>query len=246
MKTGSKIAGLVAVAVMAMAFIGASSAIAGTTALCKADQNPCESKNLVTHVHETTLSGNKARLLASPEVKCDVLFLSTSVGGSGAPPVITGTFTYSNWEGSCTAEEENGPVELKVLRTAAELATVTSGTGGAAGLVHLLCFGFIDCYYVGSGLVGTGEGALHAGRTETNGGVKLSGQTVVEESGDFCPSSGKLDIVTTPLNATYVKAEIMVCVEGGLKNYTTNHSNFECLNPTGVGQGTFLLDWLWI
>jgi hypothetical protein len=205
MNTGSKIAGLVAMAVMAMAFLGASSAMAETTALCKADENPCSAGNIVTHVHETTLAGAKAILLAKPEVKCDVLFLGDALNsGLGNPLVLHGNLTYSNCEGGCTAVEENGPTELKVLREASELAKVTSGTGTGAGLVHLECPGGVDCFYVGSGLVGHALGPLTAG-VETNGQVSLSDQTVAEEDPSFfCPDSGKLDIKTTPLSATYI------------------------------------------
>jgi hypothetical protein len=199
-----KMLGLAALAaLMAMAIAGASSAMAGSTLLCTADENPCSLANIVTHVHETTLSGAKARLLASPEVKCDVLFLGDALsGGIGSPLVIHGNFTYSNCEGGCSAVEENGPTEIKVLREASELAKVTSGTGGGAGLVHLECPFGVDCYYVGSGLVGHALGPLTS--SELNGSVTLSNQTVAEEDPSFfCPDSGKLDITTTPLVKTY-------------------------------------------
>jgi hypothetical protein len=200
-----KMFGLAAIAaLLAMAFVGASSAMAtGSTALCSSDQATCSSP--VTHVHETTLAGAKAILLAKPEVKCDVLFLGDALNsGLANPLVIHGNFTYTNCEGGCSAEEENGPTELKVLREASELAKVTSGTGGGAGLVHLECPFGVDCYYVGSGLVGHALGPLTAG-VETNGQVSLSNQTVAEEDPSFfCPDSGKLDIKTTPLAATYI------------------------------------------
>jgi hypothetical protein len=206
-------------ALLAMAFVGASSAIAGSTALCSADESPCKEANQITHVHEATLFGAKARLLASPEVKCDVLFLGDTfrwwvesggvrvgetVGLEGAfSLLIVGNFTYSNCEGNCKVEEENGPTEIEVLREASELAKVTSGTGVGSGLVHLECPFGVDCYYVGEGLVGHGLGPLTS--SELNGSVTLSGQKVTEENPSFfCPDSGKLDITTTPLSATYI------------------------------------------
>jgi hypothetical protein len=182
---------------MAMAFVGAGSAMAETTALCKEDASPCPSGKLITHVHEATLTNHKAILLSSPEVKCDVSFLGDAAGGGlGAPLVISGGFTYSNCEGGCTASEENGPTEIRVLREGTELASVTSGEGAGAGLVHLVCFGFINCRYVGSGLEGHGLGVLTS--SETNGSVTLSGQEVERESGSLCPETGALDITTTP------------------------------------------------
>ena len=203
MNIGSKIAGLVAMAVMALAFVGASSAMAGPTALCKADEEKCIEANTVAHVHEATLTGAKAVLLSEPEVKCDVLFLGDALGsGLGAPLAIHGNFTYSNCEGGCTAAEENGPTEIQVLKTGTELASVTSGAGSGAGLVHLVCFGFINCRYVGTELEGHGLGPLTS--SETNGSVSLSGQEVNKESGSLCPETGALDIVTTPLSAAYI------------------------------------------
>jgi hypothetical protein len=223
-----KMLGLVALAaLLAMAFVGASSAMAqGTTALCKRDESPCtptkveEEKKLspiIKHVHETTLTGHKGVLLSSIEVECDVLFLGDAASGGLSeelenakeeieydPLIISGSFTYTNCEGGCTASEENSPSEIRVLKEASELAKVNSGTGAGAGLVHLVCGGFINCRYVGSGLVGHGLGPLTS--SETNGSVTLSGQEVAKESGTFCPSTGKLDITTTPLEPTYISS----------------------------------------
>jgi hypothetical protein len=229
---------LAAAALLAMAFVGASSAMAESIVLCSNDSETSCSE--VTHVHETTLSGAKARLLASPEVKCDVLFLGDTLASSGNPLVIHGNFTYSNCEGDCSAVEENGPTELKVLREASELAKVTSGTGTGAGLVHLECPFGIDCYYVGSGLVGHALGPLAAGGgVETNGQVTLSEQTVAEEDPSFfCPDSGKLDITTTPLAATYARR--MRCKDTGAGSlYGTAHLGALCLNDVApFGQYT--------
>jgi hypothetical protein len=196
--------GLVAMAaLLAMAFVGASSAMAEHTALCETDEALCAEP--VEHVHETTLAGHKGLLLSSLEVECDVLFLGDTLGGGLASPlVIHGAFTYSNCEGGCTASEENSPTDIIVTREGSELAKVNSGTGAGAGLVHLVCGGFINCRYTGSGLVGHGLGPLTS--SETNGSVTLSGQEVNKESGTFCPSTGKLDITTTPLEPTYISS----------------------------------------
>lgn len=200
----TKTFGLATLAVFgAMTFVNASSAIAeGDTALCTTEESPCAEP--IQHVHEATLSGSKAQLLNnSLEVECDVLFLGdTNAGGSGSPLTISGTFTYSNCNNSCTVEEENAPTEIKILGEGSELTTATRGTGGGAGLIHLSCFGFINCRYVGSGLSGHGLGALTS--SELNGSITLSEQTISKESGSLCPSTTKLDITTTPLEKTYL------------------------------------------
>jgi hypothetical protein len=205
-----KMFGLVALAaLMAMAFVGASSALAESTTLCAVDaETECET---VEHVHEATLSGAKGKLLSSSlNIECDVLFLGDTLGeGVGNPLVIHGAFTYSNCNNSCTVTEENGPAEIKVLWESHETSKITG-----EGLVHLVCSGFINCRYNGVGLVGTGKGALLS--SETNGETTISEQTTNKESGSLCPSAAKLDIRTTPLSATYLKK--MVCAFVGSKN----------------------------
>jgi hypothetical protein len=203
-------------ALMAMAFVGATSAMAEATQLCGHDGSPCES---LRHVHETSTgpgASSKAVLLTSiGNTECNVLYLG-NVTSSGAPVVIKGSFTYTNCTlggSSCTATEENGPTEIKVLRTGAETAEVTG-----EGLVHVVCSGFIDCSYNGTGLKGTAKGALIS--TQANGEVTLSEQATTKEAGGFlCPKTAKLDIATTPLSKTYIpKEELGYCVK-------TEHTN---------------------
>jgi hypothetical protein len=194
-----KMIGLAALtALMAMAFVGATSASA--TTLCNTDTEPCGSAT--TEVHETSVG--KAVLLTSiGNTECNVLFKSTSVGeGGGATQSVTGNFTYTNCVlggSACTATEENGPVKITVEKTGAETSNITG-----EGLVHVVCSGFIDCSYNGTGLHGTGKGPLVA--TQANGEVTLSEQETTKEAGGFlCPKTSLLDITTTPLVKTYIK-----------------------------------------
>jgi hypothetical protein len=238
-----KIIGLAALtALLAMAFVGASSAMAEPTALCKADQNPCEEKNVVSHVHETSVG--KAKLLSSVgTTECNVLFLgdAASAMAAGAGLGVVGGFTYTNCElggSACTAKEENGPAEIQVLRTGHETATVTG-----EGLVHLVCSGFIDCSYNGTGLSGTAKGPLLS--TQKNGEVSLSEQTTNKETGGFlCPKTAKLDITTTPLEATYVSTPAFdYCVEFEHENsgFYLSHENGECIEPDAAREGEYEL-----
>jgi hypothetical protein len=192
-----KMFGLAALAaLMAMAFVGATSAMASTTSLCPADtagmaEEPCN----ITHVHETSVV--KATLLNSlTNVTCNVLFLGDVEAGTSNPLVIKGNFTYSGCNNFCSVSEENGPSKLKVLRTATELGEVTG-----EGLVHLNC-PFLNCTYTGTGLNGHALGPLTS--SNANGGVIITGQTTTKESGAVCPETAKLDIETTPLVATYL------------------------------------------
>jgi hypothetical protein len=186
-------------ALMAMAFVGASSAMAGSTTLCTADGSGCG----VSHVHETTLSGTKAKLLTSfLTVECDALFLGSTSGGTLASPlVIVGNFTYTNC-GGCSATEVSSSSTIKVLKVAGTEKSKVTGEGE----VFVDCGSSFECTYDGEGLEGTGKGPLSA--SETNGEVSLSEQTTHKVPGSdfFCPKEGKLDITTTPLSATYISS----------------------------------------
>ena len=196
-------------ALMAMAFVGATSAMAESTQLCTADESPCN--NPTTLIHEESVG--KAKLLTSlGTTECNVLFESTSVGAAGAPQIVKGNFKYSNCElagSECKATEENGPVELEILKEGHETASVKG-----KGLVHLVCGKTIDCSYNGTGLKGTAKGPLLSAQTPDNGEVSLSGQETTKETGGFlCPKTAKLDITTSPLTATYISLGPHMCVE---------------------------------
>jgi hypothetical protein len=198
-----KMIGLAALtALMAMAFVGASSAMAETTALCKADESPCAAGNLVTSVHEVSV-GKEKYLTSFGTTECNVLFSSTSVGALSAPQILFGSFTYTNCTlggSSCTFTEESGPAEIKVLKEGHETAKVTYEF-----LIHQKCGPSIDCSYNGVGLIGTAKGPLLS--TQANGEVSLQEQALAKETGGFlCPKTAKLDITTTPLTATYISS----------------------------------------
>jgi hypothetical protein len=191
-------------ALMAMAFVGAASAMAESTVLCKNDESPCTEGNVIAHVHETSVG--KAKLLTSfGTTECNVLFLGDAAEAmeEGAGLGVIGSFTYTECTlggSNCTATEENGPAELEVLKEGHETGKVTG-----EGLVHLVCGKSIDCSYNGTGLTGTAKGPLLSAQTPDNGEVSLSEQSTTKEAGGFlCPKTAKLDITTTPLVATYV------------------------------------------
>jgi hypothetical protein len=206
---------------IAMALLSTSSAMAESTALCKADEGTCAAGNQVSHVHETTPVGSKARLLNSINtnriyhvheatsvgkkahlltsigtVECDALFL-----GDGPKEQFLGNFTYTNCKlggSNCSTTEENGPAAIADSGEGHETAIVTE-----EGLVYVVCSGFIDCSFDGIGLLGTAKGSLLS--VLANGEVVLLGQSVSKEVGGFlCPKTSKLDITTTPLEATYI------------------------------------------
>jgi hypothetical protein len=195
----------VTAALMAMALVGAGSAMAeGSTALCKADESPCAAGNIITHVHESTLAGNPGLLLSSVvNILCDVLFLGDTLnGGLGNPLVIHGHFTYTNCmheNGTCTVTETSTDSLISILRLGSELADV-SGTG----IVNAHCGFFINCTYDGEGLLGHGLGPLTA--SETNGETRVEEAVTHKTGGSLCPETAKLDLLTTPLEKTYISS----------------------------------------
>jgi len=198
-----KMIGLTALtALLAMAFVGASSAMAESTSLCSADEVPCSAANQLGSEHKTSVG--KAKLLTSVgTIECDVLFSGTIATKLASPLVISGSFLYTKCEvgsSACTATEENGPSEIKVLKEGHETAKVTG-----EGLVHVLCAGFIDCTYIGTNLVGTAKGPLLSAQVPDNGEVSLQEQPLTKVAGSFfCTKTAKLDITMTSLTATYI------------------------------------------
>lgn len=195
------------VALMAMAIMGASSAMAIPAGLCGADfekeEATAEECEQIAHVHETSVG--KVVLLTSIKVECDVLFLADEVKESEAPLELEGKFTYTNC-GGCTVTEENGPSVVHMLYTEHDTAEVTE-----EGLFKVVCSGFLNCAFKNEGK-GIAKGALLS--TQKNGEVSIQGQTINTEGGLLCPKTSKLDITTTPLLETFVMQ--WRCVPGTL------------------------------
>ncbi|HET7484992.1 MAG TPA: RHS repeat-associated core domain-containing protein [Solirubrobacterales bacterium] len=182
-------------ALTAMAFLGATSAMAEPTVLCSADESPCAAIHQVTHVHETSVG--KAILLAAPKIECNVLFLGEAEEGEAGQVVIEGNFTYTNCGTGCKVEEQSASSVIEVEKEGHETASVVG-----EGEFHVSCIG-INCYYNREGLLATAKGPLLA--TQANGEVSLQEQVIHKTKGTFCPATVKLDITTTSLSATYIR-----------------------------------------
>jgi hypothetical protein len=227
-------------ALMAMAFVGASSAMAEKTTLCKADETPCKTAEVISHVHEATEAGNPGLLLSSVvEIKCTVLFLGDTVAETSAPLEIKGKFSYSGCQtasgSSCTVTEVSTESTIKVLRTAHELGEVTG-----SGEVNAHCGFFINCTYNGEGLNGHALGPLLS--TPANGQVRIEEQTTHKVSGSLCPETAKLDLLTTPLSATYiVQWRPMECLSEAGASYFENGGGGRCVVLVGRPNGFYEL-----
>jgi hypothetical protein len=195
-----KMLNLAALAALMTMALFASLAIAENTQLCKADESPCSAGNSITHVHEETLTGAKAKLLTNfATFECKVLFLGDSLG-LGAPLVTHGHFTYTECKRgteNCTVEEKSTDALIDLLRSGHETAAVTY-----TYLINMHCGFVINCTYDGEGLLATGKGPLLA--TSENGEVTINEQTTHKVSGTFCPEINRLDISTMPLEKVYI------------------------------------------
>ncbi len=169
----------------------------GSTALCSVDVvggEACPEKFIITHVHESTLSGAKAKILTSIiSAECDVLFLGDTVWKLATPLWIEGKFTYTSC-GSCTVEQVGFESLVTVSKVGHETASISY-----TGEIHVSCSG-LNCYYEFSLVNGTVRGPLLS--FESNGEVYILGQTLTKVKGIFCPWTSSLDIGTTPLSQT--------------------------------------------
>jgi hypothetical protein len=176
------------VAVVATAFVGASSAMAnGPTVLCKVNEDPCAA-NETKEVHFTSV-GEPTLVTTVPSltIKCASSLAVGTVEDLGTPTGITLTeLTWTNCssnQGACTVETE-APGLLDVLKTAANL-----GTAKALGTeVKVTCGAVISCVFGGADTAGlTVEGALHNGGT-SHGKLNAPGIAVPKKKG-LCPAT---------------------------------------------------------
>lgn len=188
-------------ALMAIAVVGATSAMAESTALCTVDpgegaQEACPAEHLFSHLHAATEAGNKAVFLSSVlNVECDLLYLGnvTSANNLGSPLVISGNFAYSNCTTGCEVAETSTHSQLKLLKLGHETADLSLEWNAK---VH--CDTFINCTYSGTGLKGIAKGALLPFKEEEFEKQKMSG------SGFFCPSETVLDFLIISLEPVYI------------------------------------------
>ena len=200
-----KMLGLAALAaLMAMAFVGASSAMAETTSLCSVDPGTgehevCPEGQLMKNIHETSV-GRIFFLNSVLNVECEMLFGGEVItaGLLGRPLEIKGNFKYSNCTSTCEVTESTISALLKLLREGHERGSLTG-----EWKIKFHCGTFINCTYKGTGLKGTAKGPLLSSGEEPNGSVSLQEQ-VLQGSGLFCPAEVKLDLLTTPLLPTYI------------------------------------------
>jgi len=220
-----KMLGLAAVAaIAAMAFVGASSAVAGSTDLCTEHpnaENKCPAgtslalvKDGIHYVDPLALLRAVGAFGVTKDILCEALFLGEALD-LAAPLVIHGEFKYGKPHGisslpeglcfemekkeNCGEIKEVGPLGglLLVLRTSHELATVV----GHDFEVLVKCGG-LHCVYNAAGLEGHALGPLLS--ELPNGAVTIVNQTVNKVEGFLCPETASLTTTQKPLKPNYI------------------------------------------
>ena len=200
-----KMLGLAAVAaVAAMAFLGASSAMAGNTLLClnnTASLTPTAGEcNTPTSVHYMSV-GKNTLLTPSGDAQCEALIKGNVTSANLAAPVTVNIseLNYFNCTATCTmvaltVAGSNPPRKgtMLILKTAAGLTSVVIHEL----LVFKRCFfGVIECEHTGVGLTGHGLGA-----TATSQDHLSYANALVQNNGIYpCPRTTLLDALFASL-----------------------------------------------
>ncbi len=210
----------------ATAFLGASSALAGSTLLCKnntVSEHPTlaecgEVKEL--HAVSVKLENNawvlgKAKLLSEAgTIECHLLVKGTRNSGAlttNAPAEFNTEIKYSECNLGCSVYDLTGGAgtnplgNLLVLRTAVELATAVGDNFN----IVLNCPFIFSCHYNGNGLTGHGlqpspvHGSAGKGHTTyTNAAVNL---TLKLPSNFNCPTTSALHVLLQSLETLYIR-----------------------------------------
>ena len=195
-----KMFGLAAVAaVAAMAFVGATSASATNTQLCKVHTGlTCGAGDAITSHHMVLASGTVGQLLSSAfNVLCLSILIEATPLGLGNPQSIhTTSFTFTGCgstsaHNNCTVTTPEQPL-ANLLKTGLEEGVLVFTSGQQRTQCPNLG---IDCLYDGEGME-FAVGGQHLTATETS---------VTELGGKFlCPNEGLVDGLFETLTDTYV------------------------------------------
>ena len=184
--------------VAAMAFVGATSASATSTQLCKVHSGlTCEAGNAVTSHHMVLASGTVGKLLGATNVLClNILIEATPLGLGNPQSIHTTAFTFTGCgtgaaHNNCTVETPEQPL-ADLLKTGLEEGVLTFTSGQQRTQCPNLG---INCLYDGAGME-FAVGGQHLTAEET---------AVTELGGKFlCPDEGLVDGLFETLADTYV------------------------------------------
>jgi len=206
-------------AVVAMAFVGASSATAtGITAACKTKEAICPESQLVHTIHLSNTEGSTISILNKiANILCLGVLAKTISLQVGIPQKInTESFSFTGC--GTSAAHKNCAVEFKglpsftLLKEKPNLGVLTATKGKLLVQCEGEGFSNINCTYDTKDLEFNAEGALHQAGTGhgmvTASNAPLSPEVETEE----CPKEAKLDLLLEPSEHVYI---------GGIGNQNT-------------------------
>ncbi|MDX6608354.1 MAG: hypothetical protein QOF85_279 [Solirubrobacterales bacterium] len=190
MRTQKALGLILACAVTAMALLGASTASAETTALCKKHENPCAAANIYTG-HIEAVAVNPKLLTSLTTIQCKkALFLGNALGL--ANPLIIHVEKFEFFDDCLTAGED--PCEFKSLELGLALLLRTGSNLGTLTLhntkILVSCpMEFIDCVYGGLPIF-----HMEGSPTQETLATILTNEVLWEHGESvFCPMEAKLD-----------------------------------------------------
>lgn len=198
-----RLASVTAIVALALTAISGASASTLNIAACKVDQLTCESKNIITHLHDE--SSNGVLLTSIHNVTCKVLGLGDVLSSGGLAHltlIASGKSTFSNCKtpggGSCEVQELNGPAVSEIMAIGSEEAEVVG-----EGEILVGCNSGMHCVYSAEELNRQIFGAL---AKEPNGEGTMHEQAISRVSGFFCPETSKMDALAKPSTPLYLSS----------------------------------------
>jgi hypothetical protein len=192
-----QICGLATIAAVLALALAVSPASAGTSALCisnEGGEDVCKAGNQLGELHY--VDPEVKILTSSQNVTCESLFEGTAFGLFEEAVKITGTFTYTNCNGSCQVEQLTES-EFSLLKTQLNEGTMVSTTAK----FKVTCL-FINCVYNWENLT---VGATAATPPTSKGKLTVSEQVLKTSSGSACPMTSKLHTKLESLTNVYIK-----------------------------------------
>jgi hypothetical protein len=200
MKTIKMLSVTMLAALMGMAFVGAGSAMAESTAFCAVDpgtgpEEVCPKGNLITKLHAATAEVLPAAVLTTlVDVVCDVLYSGKTTSELASPLILNGTFVYENCEssagGECTVTETSAESKITLLKTGHDKAEAKLESE------FLVSCNTIHCRYSTGGMKGLFKGALLPFKGEEE---EFGDATLKKVSGFLCPTAAELDLLVFSL-----------------------------------------------
>jgi hypothetical protein len=179
---------LAGLAIGLFAAIGPASAMAESTQMCEADEEPCTKP--AEHFH---FVGKITQLNSWPvDVTCNLLYLGYTTGTLESPQVLEGQLTITMCDNYCLPETEDGEKPSEIERSGTELGWWNIyerlvWSCGATCVYHEIKWHFL--------------GPLNGGGT--NG--TLTSADEAEELG-ICPSHATLETELKSLSPIYIKS----------------------------------------